>query len=102
VRVTVELIFKAKNKQAAAAGKPPAIDANTAGKYHGYFENSYGEQLIFVYDRESKSGVLWHGDAGWQKSYSVIDGLVPELVLSEQEEMWLQACWNAATEFEEK
>jgi hypothetical protein len=97
-----EYIFQAKNKYSDDSGEPPHIDANTPNKYHGYFENSYGEQLIFVYDKEAKSGVLWHGDAGWQKSYSVIDGLSPELMLSEQEEMWLQACWNAATEFEEK
>jgi len=96
------LVFQVRNKHWSDSGKPPQIDGNTQGKYHGYFENSYGEQLIFVYDRETKSGTLWHGDAGWEKSYKVIDGLAPELMLSEQEEMWLQACWNATTELEEK
>jgi hypothetical protein len=100
--LTSEIVFQVRSKHSAAAGKPPQIDGNAKGKYHSYFENSYGEQLIFVYDRQSKSGVLWHGDAGWEKSYKVVDGLAPELVLSEQEEMWLQACWNAATELEEK
>jgi hypothetical protein len=100
--LTNEIIFQMRNKHAILAGKPPQIDGNTKGKYHGYFENSYGEQIVFIYDWETKSGTLWHGDAGWEKPYKVIDGLAPELMLSEQEEMWLQACWNAATEFQEK
>jgi hypothetical protein len=97
-----ETIFQVKNRHSVSAGKPPQIDGNTKGKYHGYFENEHGEQAIFVYDRETKSGVLWLGDAGWEKPYKVIDGLAPELILSQEEEMWLQACWNAATTFEEK
>jgi hypothetical protein len=97
-----ETIFQVKNKHKVSAGKPPQIDGNVKGKYHGYFENEHGEQAIFVYDRETKSGVVWLGDAGWEKPYKVIDGLAPELILSEQEGMWLQACWNAATAFEER
>ena len=58
-----EIIFLVKNKHAASVGKPPQIDRNTKGKYHGYFENEHGEQAIFVYDRETKSGILWFGDA---------------------------------------
>jgi hypothetical protein len=97
-----EFIFSVRNKHSVAAGEPPKVDANTKGKYHSYFENGYGEQAIFIYDRETQSGLLWHGDAGWEKPYKVIDGLAPELVLSEEEEMWLQACWNAATASEGK
>jgi hypothetical protein len=36
------------------------------------------------------------------RGYNVVDGLVPALIMSEQEEMWLQACWNAATAFDRK
>lgn len=97
-----EVVFQVRNKHAASVGKPPQIDGNTKGKYHGYFENEHGEQAIFVYDRETKSGILWFGDAGWEKPYKVIDGLAPELILSEIEETWLQTCWNAATAFEPK
>ena len=97
-----ETVFQVKNKHSASAGKPPQIDGNTKGKYHGYFENEHGEQAIFIYDRESKTGLVCMGDAGWEKPHKVIDGLVPELILSQEEEMWLQACWNAATAFEGK
>ncbi len=97
-----EIIFQVKNRHAASVGKPPHIDGSAAGKYHGYWENEHGEQAIFVYDRQTKSGILWLGDAGWEKPYKVIDGLAPELILSQIEETWLQACWNAATAFEQK
>ena len=101
--LTDETVFQVGNKHSTAAGKPPRIDGNAKGKYHGYFENEHGEQAIFVYDRETKSGILWMGDAEWEKPYKVIDGLAPELILlSQVEETWLQACWNAATAFEPK
>jgi hypothetical protein len=58
--------------------------------------------MIFVYEREARTGTLWMGDAGWERGYKVADGLVPALILSELEEMWLQTCWNAATAFEQK
>lgn len=90
-------IFSVGNKHKATSGQAPQIDGNIKGKYYGYFENEYGEQIIFVYDYTIKSGIVWMGDAGWEKSYKVIDGLVPELNLSDREETWLQVCWNTAT-----
>jgi hypothetical protein len=92
-------IFQASNKHTPAAGNPPQIDANVPGKYYGYFENEHGEQAIFIYDYTAQTGMVWLGDAGWEKAYKVVDGLAPELILSEEEETWLQACWNAATAF---
>ncbi|MEW5958119.1 MAG: hypothetical protein AB1801_10370 [Chloroflexota bacterium] len=40
----------------------------------------FGEQSIFVYNRETRQAVLWCGDAGWQP-YPVVDGRVPALKL---------------------
>jgi hypothetical protein len=97
-----ETIFQVTNKHSSSSSNPPLIDANTEGKYHGYFENAYGEQAIFIYDRETQIGTLWLGDAGWESPHKVIDGLAPDLMLSQEEEMWLQACWNAATALEAK
>ena len=37
------------------------------------------------------------GDAGWAAPYTVVDGAVPDLVLSETERLWVRACWQAAT-----
>jgi len=75
--VANEIVFQVKNRHRLSAGKPPFIDANAPGKYHGYFENEHGEQAVFVYDRETKTGTLWVGDAGWETPYKVIDGLAP-------------------------
>lgn len=90
-------IFKVSNKHAASSGNAPRVDGNEPGKYHGYFENEYGEQAIFVYDRETRTGTLWMGDAGWEGPIEVTRGAVEELMLSEVEALWLGACWLAAT-----
>lgn len=91
------VVFQARNKHSADAGKPPEIDANIRKRYHGYFENEYGEQTIFVYDYEVKEGTLWMGDAGWEKAFKVVNARVPELELSKNEALWLYNCWMTAT-----
>jgi len=89
-------LFRVSNRQSADSGEPPCIDGDTPGRYYGYFQNAFGEQLVFEYDRESKTARVWHGDAGWERSFLVIDGKAPALVLSEDEQLWLRACWVAA------
>lgn len=89
-------LFVVSNHHEAAAGTPPTILGDTPGVYHSYFENTYGEQSLFVYERDTKRATLWCGDAGWQ-SYSVIDGRVDGLLQSPAEQLWLQACWQAVT-----
>lgn len=91
-------LFHVRNKQSAASGEPPSIDGNTPGRYHAYFENAQGEQLIFVFDREAKTGTLYHGDASWDHPCLVEEGMCPDLVLDDVETLWLRACWLAATE----
>ena len=95
-------LFSVGNKHRAEVAQPPHIDGNVKGKYYGYFENEYGEQMVFVYDHTLKSGIVWVGDEGWDRSYKVVDGLVPELILNDKEETWLQVCWNAATALEQE
>ena len=41
--------------------------------------------------------MVYVGDAGWAAPYTVVDGAVPDLVLSETERLWVHACWQAAT-----
>jgi hypothetical protein len=41
--------------------------------------------------------VLHLGDAGWETPHAVVDGDLPDLVLSETERLWLRAYWQAAT-----
>lgn len=90
-------VFSADNKHTIESGQPPGIGGDTQGRYHGYFENEYGEQAVFVYDYQAETGTLWMGDVGWQNAQTVVDGEVLGLVLGENEKLWLQACWDAAT-----
>src|SRR2546423_8494281 len=91
------LVFQVGNHHSAACGTPPHMDDLRPNQYLGYFENRYGEQAVFVYDRDSSQAVVYLGDAGWETPPAVIDGIVPDLVLSETERHWVRACWQAAT-----
>lgn len=79
-------------------GEPPSFEVTpeTAG-YHGYFENEHGEQWVFVYDYDSETGTVRGGDAGWEDVYAVVDGCAKNLIVGAEEQMWLDACWAAAT-----
>jgi len=90
-------LFSVHHHHSAECGIPPRIDDRGAGRYLGYFENQYGEQAVFVYDRDSNHAVVYLGDAGWEAPHAVVDGAVPDLVLSETELQWVRACWHAAT-----
>ena len=93
------ILFSVRNKQSAASGEPPQIDANSPGRYHAYFENALGEQLIFVYDYEADTAMLYHGDLGWEYPQTVEEGgLLPDVVLDDAEMLWLRACWLAAVQ----
>lgn len=94
-------LFVAVNRHVASCGEPPHVDAGGEGKYYGYFENEHGEQWVFVYDRESESGILQGGDAGWQQKFKVVGGVASGLILDGEESQWLSACWRAATAFKE-
>jgi hypothetical protein len=88
--------FAMQNVHSNNCGEPPTF-RNGAAKYHGYFENFFGEQWVFVYDHETKTAKLFGGDAGWQNGYLVSDGRAHGLVLGRAELLWLDACWAAAT-----
>jgi hypothetical protein len=90
-------LFQVRNHHSAECGIPPHINDVRPNQYLGYFENQYGEQAVFVCDRDSNQAVLYLGDAGWQTPHAVVDGAVPDVVLSETERLWLRACWQAAT-----
>ena len=90
-------LFHVRNHHSAESGTPPHIDDLRPGQYLGYFENDYGEQAVFVYDRDSRQAILHLGDADWQTPHAVVDGAVSDLVLSETERLWVRTCWQAAT-----
>lgn len=89
--------FVMRNVHTNKCGTPPVVTNDVEGRYHGYFENSYGEQWVFVYDYSKKSGELRGGDANWDGIFQVVDGKVENLILGAEEAQWLSACWSAAT-----
>ena len=64
--------------------------------YTSQFANQYGEQWVFEYDLTKREGVLRGSDVDWQE-YRVVEGSVPELVLNDEEVVWLRMAWAAAT-----
>jgi len=69
------------------------------GKYFGYFENQHREQWVFIYDRATKTAELRGGDIEWNNVQRVENGQVAGLSLGQEESVWLQTCWKAATAF---
>src|SRR5262245_2254887 len=65
------LVFAAQNNHDPRCGPPPRL-RNTAnpGLYHGYFENRYGEQFVFRFDRATGTGTVWGGDLDWDEPRS--------------------------------
>ena len=90
-------LFIVDNTHSPESGKPPQIDGNKPGEYHGYFQNEYGDQFVFVYDYNTQKGHLWAGDAGWGEAHDVVDGNAPNLILGANETLWLQVCWKTVT-----
>jgi hypothetical protein len=88
--------FQMWNKHAESCGEPPPVSNEASKNYYGYFENKHGEQWIFVYDRQKKTGELRGGDIGWGTTVAVIEGKA-EMNLNRDEAAWLEACWAAAT-----
>lgn len=73
----------------------PVVFASNPDVYVGYFENCYGEQWVFTYDRRTNKAVVTGGDVSW-KEYPVHSGGYADLVLNREECAWLEACWHSA------
>lgn len=87
-------VLTVPNRHIEVSGKPPELEAK--GCYTAYFENCYGEQLVFQFDKERKVGTLWHGDCGWEKPIQVMSGGTT-MILSYEEKEWLMTVWQVAT-----
>jgi hypothetical protein len=67
----VGLVFVAHNNHDERCGTPPRLrNIDNPGLYYGYFENRYGEQFVFTFDRATKIGAVSGGDLGWGESKS--------------------------------
>ena len=90
-----EPLLQIRNHHAGGSGDPPIVSGNDPNVYIGYFENAFGEQWIFTFDRTTKKAELRGGDAGWNTVLDVQDGMVAGLILRRDESEWLKACWLA-------
>ena len=93
VGVHEDELLRVGNRHAAA----PKIEERP-GRYLGYFENKFGEQLVFVHDAGELGATLFHGDVAWEpRRVRDASGLpdVGDLVLGEEERAFLMACWIA-------
>src|SRR5213593_3329593 len=79
------------NRHPAACGIPPDVSTEAADLCIGYFENRYGEQWIFTFDRETRQASVRGGDVGWATVHVVRDGQVDGLILAPEEAARLRA-----------
>ena len=90
-------LLQIRNHHSVACGDPPIINSDDANIYLGYFENAFGEQWVFSFDRSTGKAELRGGDIGWNTVHEVRGGEARGVVLGPGEATWLQACWKAAT-----
>jgi len=92
-------VLTVPNYHYECCGKPP--DLNTKDSYTAYFENDYGEQIVFQYNYKTKKGMLWHGDYSWEHPVEVMGGGTT-MIMSSEEREWLGLVWKVATRHESK
>jgi hypothetical protein len=87
-------LMRLTNHHPAAA---PAIEERP-GRYLGYFENKFGEQLVFVHDDGEPDATVFLGDVDWEPRRVTDAGGVPDagdLILNDEEWAFVKACWIA-------
>ena len=91
-------LLEIDNAHGAECGAPPLLDATD--KYLGYFENTYGEQWVFIGDRKTGEAVVRGGDVDWATEYkvSVKKPCPAGLVLNEPEKHWIITCFMAMSD----
>lgn len=88
-------LLEIDNVHVPDCGIPPSFDATK--KYLGYFENSLGEQWVFIGDHVTGTAKIRGGDVGWEAEYDIcLESPCPKnLVLNEEEILWIVTCFMA-------
>jgi hypothetical protein len=77
------LVFAADNTHHERCGAPPRLrNSDNPGLYYGYFENRYGEQYVFTFDRGTGTGMVSGGDLDWGDPKAFTLGLLDEALRS--------------------
>jgi hypothetical protein len=81
-----DLVLAAYNTHHERCGAPPRLrNTDSLGLYYGYFENRYGEQFVFTFDRATGTGTVSGGDLGWGDPKAFTRGLLDEALRSTQD-----------------
>ena len=73
------------NNHDPSCGRPPRLRTiANPGLYYGYFENRYGEQFVFTFDRATLTGTVSGGDPGWDDPKPFTLGLLEEALRDTQ------------------
>jgi hypothetical protein len=72
------LVFAAYNNHDPSCGPPPRLRSTDPRLYYGYFENRYGEQFVFTFERATGAGTVSGGDLGWIDRKTFTLGLLDE------------------------
>ena len=90
-----EPLLRIRNHHTPECGDPPIVDGDDPNIYIGYFENPFGEQWIFTYNRETAAAELRGGDIGWNTAIPVRGGVAQGIIFGKAERQWLDAFWAA-------
>jgi hypothetical protein len=93
-RMDDEELMRLSNHHVSLA---PVIEERR-GRYLGYFENKFGEQLVFVHDDGESDAVVLLGDLGWEPCrVSDVGGLpdAGDVILNDEERAFVNAWWTA-------
>ena len=76
------LVFAAHNNHDPRCSRPPRVrNTDNPELYHGYFENRFGEQFVFTFDRATGTGTVSGGDLGWDDPKSFTLGQLEDVAL---------------------
>ncbi len=80
------LVFAAYDTHHERCGASPRLrNTDNPGLYYGYFENDFGEQFVFTFDRATETGTVSGGDLGWGDPKAFTRGLLDEALRSTQD-----------------
>jgi hypothetical protein len=71
------LVFAVHNNHDERCDRPPRLrNTDHLGLYYDYFENRYGEQFVFTFDRVTLASTVSVGDLDWGDSKSFTMGFL--------------------------
>lgn len=88
-------LFSVNNHHHNSCGIHDVVNGDD-GNYHSYFENSHGEQWLFIGNRQTNDMFVYGGDLVWHNEY-LVSTKGSNINLSEDETLWLFSCYIAFT-----